>query len=241
MGVLVKGHTFADNEQVTSTKVNNLVDNATFSNDAVDDSTIQISSNKLAVKTINTGQIANSAVTTAKVADNAVTTAKIADGAITASKISAGLLTETVESVTNATFTIGSGDQIPFDNTIPQNTEGEEVLTATITPSSNANKVLVTCEVNCVPSTAGPSGAILALFKNSDVNAIAARAESLDAEHRCVVFSYIDSPATTSATTYKLRCGYAGTYGYYINAFGNGTSIFGGVMQSSIRLTEIST
>lgn len=92
MGVLVKGHTFADNEQVTSTKVNNLVDNATFSNDAVDDSTIQISSNKLAVKTINTGQIANSAVTTAKLANSTgtsdgVTTAKIADQAVTTAKI----------------------------------------------------------------------------------------------------------------------------------------------------------
>jgi hypothetical protein len=239
MPVLSKGFTFANNDQVTSTRLNDLVDAATFASDSVDNITTQLSSGKIVVKEINTGQITNSAVTTAKIADSAVTTAKITDGAITASKIATGLLAETVESVTNSIFVIGSGDAIPFDNTIPQNTEGEEVLTATITPSSNANKVLITCEVNCVNTTAGNSGAILALFKNSDANAIAARAETLVAEHRCVVFSYIDSPATTSATTYKLRCGYGGTFGYYINAFPNGTAIFGGVMQSSIRLTEI--
>jgi hypothetical protein len=92
MAILTKGTTFADGDQVTSTKLNNLVDAAVFASGAVDDATIQLSSGQLAVKTINTGQIANNAITTAKIADSTgasdgVTTAKLATGSITTAKI----------------------------------------------------------------------------------------------------------------------------------------------------------
>jgi hypothetical protein len=105
MAILTKGTTFADGDQVTSTKLNNLVDSAAFvagSSGSTDDATLEVASGQLRVKTVQTGNIANSAVTTAKIANStgaadgvtadklatgAVTTAKVADANITAAKL----------------------------------------------------------------------------------------------------------------------------------------------------------
>lgn len=80
MAILSKGHTFADGDDVTSTKANNLVDNATFvsgSSGTTDDSTLEVNgSGRLQVKDsgITTGKIGASAVTTAKLANSTTTT-----------------------------------------------------------------------------------------------------------------------------------------------------------------------
>lgn len=88
MAILSKGHTFADGDDVTSTKANNLVDQATFVSGAsgtTDDSTLEVNgSGRLQVKDsgITTGKIGASAVTTSKLANSTTTT----DG-VTFSKI----------------------------------------------------------------------------------------------------------------------------------------------------------
>jgi hypothetical protein len=91
MPILSKGQTFADGDQVTSTKLNNLVDAATFvsgSSGTTDNATLQVNgSGRLEVKTIQTGNIANGAVTTVKIPDSNITTAKIADSNVTTVKI----------------------------------------------------------------------------------------------------------------------------------------------------------
>ena len=50
MPILSKGYTFTGTDTVTSTKLNNLVDAATFAADCVDDSTTQLTGNKIIVK-----------------------------------------------------------------------------------------------------------------------------------------------------------------------------------------------
>lgn len=80
MAILSKGHTFADGDDVTSTKANNLVDQATFVSGAsgtTDDSTLEVNgSGRLQVKDsgVTTGKLAASAVTTAKLANSTATT-----------------------------------------------------------------------------------------------------------------------------------------------------------------------
>lgn len=100
MAILSKGQTFADGDQVTSTKLNALVDSATFVAGAVADATLSIDSGGgLKVGTIQTGNMAALSVTTAKLADSTgasdgVTTAKLATGAVTTPKIAdAGVTT----------------------------------------------------------------------------------------------------------------------------------------------------
>lgn len=50
MPILAKGYTFTSTEQVTSTKLGNLVDNATFASGAVDGITTDLSSGSIIVK-----------------------------------------------------------------------------------------------------------------------------------------------------------------------------------------------
>lgn len=70
MAILVTGNTFADGDQVTSTKLNNIANAATFASGAVDGITTTLTGGgAIQVGTIQTGNIAANAVTTAKIAD----------------------------------------------------------------------------------------------------------------------------------------------------------------------------
>ena len=79
MAVITKGTTFANGDQVTAAKLNNLADNATFASGAVDNVSTQLSGGAVIVKDggISTAKLSDSAVTTAKIANSNVTKAKI--------------------------------------------------------------------------------------------------------------------------------------------------------------------
>ena len=79
MAILNKGQTFSDGEQVTSAKLNTLVDGSTFASGAVDDVSTQLSGGAIVVK--------DGGITTSKLADSNITTSKIADSNITKGKI----------------------------------------------------------------------------------------------------------------------------------------------------------
>jgi len=89
MAVITKGHTFANGDQVTAAKLNNLADAATFASGAVDNVSTQLSGGAIIVKDggVSTAKLADTAVTTAKIADSNVTTAKIADSAVAFAKL----------------------------------------------------------------------------------------------------------------------------------------------------------
>lgn len=95
MAILTKGQTFATGDQVTATKLNDLVDAATFASGAVDSSTTQLSGGAIIVKDsgITAAKLASDAVTTAKILDANVTTAKLADSAVTVDKITDATIT----------------------------------------------------------------------------------------------------------------------------------------------------
>lgn len=70
MAILVTGNVFNDGEQVTSTKLNDIANAATFASGAVDGTTTTLTGGgAIQVGTIQTGNIASDAVTTAKIAD----------------------------------------------------------------------------------------------------------------------------------------------------------------------------
>lgn len=99
---------------------------------------------------------------------------------------------------------------IPSDTTIPQNTEGDEILSASITPRSNAAKVRITVTLTNTFSTNSNVACTTAIFRGTVANAIFAGMsihENNTAPGGGVSFSYIDSPSTTSSTTYTVRFG----------------------------------
>jgi hypothetical protein len=92
MAVVNTSRTFTNNEQITSTKLNQIMDESSFTSDAiVPDQGLQITAGgQMQVPNggIKTALIGGNQVTTAKIADSNVTTAKIADANITAAKLS---------------------------------------------------------------------------------------------------------------------------------------------------------
>lgn len=135
---------------------------------------------------------------------------------------------------TSSAATTSSTTTMPVDNTIPQNTEGFEVMTLSITPTSATNKLVISVETLSGNDTGNRNQAI-ALFQDSTVGALAATVQfqsqsggdiSLSLQHTMVA-------GTASSTTFKVRLGSSGAG---TTTFGNGR--FGGIPHSGITITE---
>ena len=128
----------------------------------------------------------------------------------------------------------------PNDDTIPQQTEGTEALTCTITPH-NANNIL---EIRFVGNFANPQPIITttALFQDATADALTATGQA----HTHTGTSYLHhfmTAGTTSATTFKIRMGYGSGSGQNnLNASEDVsvTRLFGGSSISSITIFEYS-
>lgn len=126
---------------------------------------------------------------------------------------------------------------IPFDDTIPQNTEGVEYMTLAITPTNAASTLKIEVVFNFAVSALAQVA--VALFQDSTAAALAAmtgsRVEAAGVQAICV-FTHYMTAGTTSATTFKVRAGSStGTLTFNGSA---GARRFGGVMASSITITE---
>jgi len=88
-GVVETTKTFATNEVITSTLMNNIIDETSFTEDALANSTLALTAGKMKVATngITATELAVDAVTTTVIASNAITTAKITDANVTTAKI----------------------------------------------------------------------------------------------------------------------------------------------------------
>jgi len=105
-------------------------------------------------------------------------------------------------------------------------------LSAAITPSSTSSKVLVIANSNMAHGST--AGEILQLVRDSTNLCVSTAGSILNGTHSSniynasnnqsepIAFSFLDSPATTSATTYKLQVRTA-TGTVYVNRNGGGT------------------
>ena len=80
MPIINKGTAFSNGEQLSASKLNDLVDAATFGTDSVDNASTIVNANGAIT-------VRDSGVTAAKLATGAVTTAKILDANVTKAKI----------------------------------------------------------------------------------------------------------------------------------------------------------
>lgn len=140
---------------------------------------------------------------------------------------------------TSVTTPIAITAAIPADNTVPQQTEGTEILTATITPK-NANNILeIKIFVNY--TKINTEVATIALFQDATANALAAAAFGRQ-YNNCAYMAHYMTAGTTSATTFKVRVGLdVGTSGLHVNADDSGNRFFGGASQTSIVIFEYTT
>lgn len=147
----------------------------------------------------------------------------------------ASVVVQQIRSSTAATDSTSTA--IPADDTIPQNTEGKELLTVTITPTSSSHILVIQAELNF--SIAVTPQAAMALFQDSTANALCAGPLlfSVAGYMGSNVLTYYMTAGTTSSTTFKLRYGPAAGGTVYINSV-SGTRLYGGVALCSLIVTE---
>jgi hypothetical protein len=106
MAIINKGKSFANGEQLTADKLNQVIDNATFTTSAVDNVSTQLSSGAIIVKDggVTTAKLNDGGVTTAKLNDGAVTTAKITDANVTFAKLTDVIDDDTMATATDTTL-----------------------------------------------------------------------------------------------------------------------------------------
>lgn len=158
--------------------------------------------------------------------------------ALAASQKPAGSVIQRVNTQTGSVST--GTTQMPLDDTIPQNTEGDEYMTLAITPTNASNILYIDVLLNAATTVGASSQFSVALFQDSTAGALAAVAQgAIDSgQMMSVRLTHKMTAGTTSATTFKVRAGGNGAGTTTFNGRSSGR-IFGGVMASSITITEI--
>jgi len=123
---------------------------------------------------------------------------------------------------------------IPLDNTIPQNGEGQQIISGAITPTKTTSKILGILSLN----GDGTTTSVFSAFRSLVANAISSTWVQDISLSSLVAFEFIDSPATTSSVTYTIRCGPGQSGTLYINRNNSG-SLLGGSNKTTLTLLEI--
>jgi hypothetical protein len=127
---------------------------------------------------------------------------------------------------------------MPNDDTIPQNTEGDEYLTCAIAPSSAANLLMI--EFLGQFSASVLSTFNLALFQDSTANALSSGMQTIPGANLSarVGLSHAILAGTTSITTLKIRAGLGAAGTVTFNGAAGGR-LHGGVINSILRIVEM--
>lgn len=128
---------------------------------------------------------------------------------------------------------------IPYDNSIPQNTEGTEIVTVSITPKSASHRLRIRAVVWAGSGTVGACYATAAVFQDSTADALTTGSLTLHSLNYTgmVVLEYEMDAGTTSATTFKLRVG-TNTGTVLLNG-DNSARLYGGVARTTLIVEEM--
>jgi hypothetical protein len=150
--------------------------------------------------------------------------------------VSAGKVLQVVHTVYT---TPSTGSTIfPLDNTVPQNTEGDEFYSVSITPTNALNILYIEIFV-----AAGRGSSItqsgVGLFQDSIAGALAVASHSSDTGNGAIpiALKHRMVAGTTSEITFKVRAGDSNSSNFTINR--TNTQMYGGVWGSTITVTEV--
>lgn len=149
-----------------------------------------------------------------------------------------GKLAQVVSALFSGVATGNTG--IPYDDTIPQNTEGDEYMTLAITPTNAASLLIISAQLTMSPNTNRQM--IVALFQDSIADALAATVMSVNANTVAQngVLQYTMIAGTTSAITFKIRVGWGLSTSVTLTFNGASSGrLFGAIPKSSIIITEV--
>jgi hypothetical protein len=239
MAVITSGKTFANGEQLTADKLNQVITAATFNaTDAVDGSTMNLIGGAMAVAD---GGISFSKLTDV-IDDDTMATAsstKLATSESIKAYVDAQGIVQRTRVASGTNLTVLGSSVIPLDDTLPQSGEGTEVLTTSFTPKSTSNRIEVSFNGLIVSSDAG-TGMVLALFEGTTCKA----AKWFSQPGSGSLISHITfqfTPSSTDEATYSLRIGNGATVTnpLYVNRQSNATGTLGGLMEYSMTVLEV--
>ncbi len=149
----------------------------------------------------------------------------------------------TVGTVLRQYSTVATGDVatgttvLPADDTIPQNTEGDQFMALSVQPKSATSQLIIDVVVN---GSGTVSGLACALFQDSTANALAATAVTIPASGNVAQMRlrHVMTSGTTSSITFKVRAGCTASGTFTLNGSAGGR-LFGGIYNSSIVITEL--
>jgi hypothetical protein len=138
-----------------------------------------------------------------------------ADGTAVVSSTPSGTLAQWQYSQSGTTAT--GTTIIPFDSSIPQNTEGDQYLSVSITPQNASSSLEIEAQLIISTSAGNGYALIMALFKDSNADALSASFEYTEVTGggypRILQIKHKLTAGSTSAMTFKIRagCNTAGT------------------------------
>lgn len=157
--------------------------------------------------------------------------------ALVGSTVANALSGSVIQTVTTETGAYATGSTAtPYDDTIPQITEGDQYMTLAITPNNTSNLLHIRSTVTFSVSQAANEA--VALFQDSTASALATVGVVTATNNMVTItFTHVMTAGTTSSTTFRIRIGGdAGTV--YFNGK-SAARIYGGVCASSMIIQEI--
>lgn len=152
--------------------------------------------------------------------------------------VGGGLWRQYVSSVTVGKHSLAGS--IPNDDTIPQITEGDQILVATMTPVNANSKIIVRGTINIDEAPNNCNTGALCLFKGTGSNAIACVLVYTvgSPAYASVPISYVESATDTTQRNYSLRAGCEVANTLSVNRLA-GTAKYGGTLTSILEVIEI--
>lgn len=147
---------------------------------------------------------------------------------------------QTVQIVNTQISAVATGTTtMPLDDTIPQNTEGNEYMTLAITPKDAANLLIIEVIV-FISSSAASNNMGIALFQDTTADAIAVSIVHFpnNVIANSIPLRFEMAAGTTSSTIFKIRVG-GGNAGTTTFNGRNTTRSYGDIPKSSIFITEV--
>lgn len=141
----------------------------------------------------------------------------------------------------NATGALATGSTaIPADDTIPQNTEGDQYMSQAITPTSAANLLQIESQGLFEANAVLGNQVTMALFQDSTAGALTASYQVVTGVGRPLTCNLLWNmlAGTSSSTTFKIRAGNGSAFTVTFNGLA-GSRLMGGVANSYLRVREI--
>lgn len=126
---------------------------------------------------------------------------------------------------------------IPNDNSIPQSSEGFQVLSLNFTPKSAANKLKVDIVLQLATGTAGALIAALFTDSNTDALAVISDYQATTNASKTLKLTHYMTAGTASQIVFKVRAGCNNAGDVILNGV-SAARLFGGRAASSITITE---